>query len=67
MKVFECVVYEKGEAETPRQEAKPYRLLTPQPMLVLANDIDKAKIEALFQQDLTGYDRKRLEVLARPF
>ena len=67
MTVFMCVAIEKEQAETPRQDRKAARLLTPQPILLLAENAEAAKLEAALTIDLSGVDRKRLEVLARPF
>jgi len=67
MTVYMCVAFEKEQPESPRQDAKPARLLTPQPILLLADSVEKAKMEMMLQLNLEGVDRKRMEVLARPF
>lgn len=67
MTVFMCVIFENEQKESPRQDAKPARLITPQPVLILAESVEKAKLEVVLQLNLEDVDRKRMEVLARPF
>ena len=70
MTAFQVVLIERGKEMKGDREDLPDRLLTPQPILVLAADAQAAALAAVLDFSPTPpitFDRQRLEVLARPF
>ena len=65
--VFQVVLVERGKEGTRDREATPDRLLTAEPVLVLAKDTQDAALQAVLGFGKADFDKSQLEVLARPF